>query len=88
MFWALTLDDFTGNFCRDGPFPLMNAVKKELINHEPPVPTTKKLTATKAAASKTTKATKKSQLSGESPINSVLLFIISFYLFATFTNFS
>ena len=69
MFWALPLDDFTGNFCGAGRFPLMNAVKQELLNQEPLVPTTKsltatkpkstKVTATKGATVKTTKATTK-----------------------------
>jgi len=30
MFWALDLDDFTGNYCGEGRYPLMNSVKDEL----------------------------------------------------------
>ena len=30
MFWALPLDDFSGSFCGQGPYPLMNAVKAAL----------------------------------------------------------
>ena len=34
MFWALSLDDFTGQFCGKGKYPLMNAVKDELRKHD------------------------------------------------------
>jgi len=30
MFWALPLDDFTGKFCNQGKYPLINAVRKAL----------------------------------------------------------
>ena len=30
MFWALDFDDFSGKFCNQGKFPLVNAVKSEL----------------------------------------------------------
>ncbi|XP_020909717.1 chitotriosidase-1 [Exaiptasia diaphana] len=30
MFWAIPLDDFSGNFCGQGRYPLMNAVKSYL----------------------------------------------------------
>ena len=36
MFWALDLDDFSGSQCGQGPYPLMNAVKKLLIGSTPP----------------------------------------------------
>ena len=36
MFWALDLDDFSGSQCGDGPYPLMNAVKKYLGGYTPP----------------------------------------------------
>lgn len=34
MFWAVDLDDFTGNFCGSGKYPLMNAAVKALENSE------------------------------------------------------
>ena len=40
MFWALPLDDFNGNFCGEGKFPLMNAVKTYLGGYVPPPPPT------------------------------------------------
>ncbi|CAM4857741.1 unnamed protein product [Rotaria socialis] len=30
IIWSLDLDDKTGDFCKEGPFPLINAVKNEL----------------------------------------------------------
>ncbi|KAL9987523.1 hypothetical protein ACROYT_G001847 [Oculina patagonica] len=36
MFWSLDLDDFSGSQCGQGPFPLMNAVKKHLAGSTPP----------------------------------------------------
>jgi len=30
MFWAIPLDDFSGQFCGQGPYPLINAVKSYL----------------------------------------------------------
>ncbi|XP_074046175.1 chitinase-3-like protein 2 [Macrotis lagotis] len=30
MIWSLDLDDFTGKFCKKGPFPLTQAIKKTL----------------------------------------------------------
>ena len=43
MFWAYDLDDFKGEFCGQGPYPLMNAVKKALesdvVPTFPPAPT-------------------------------------------------
>ena len=38
MFWAIDLDDFTGNFCNKGKFPLIKAVEAALRDH-PPSPT-------------------------------------------------
>uniref|UniRef100_A0A7M5XHV2 chitinase n=2 Tax=Clytia hemisphaerica TaxID=252671 RepID=A0A7M5XHV2_9CNID len=35
MFWAIDLDDFTGSFCNNGKYPLMNAVKNELASGQP-----------------------------------------------------
>ncbi|CAF0748267.1 unnamed protein product, partial [Brachionus calyciflorus] len=32
MFWSLDFDDFSGKFCNQGKFPLVNAVKSELSN--------------------------------------------------------
>jgi len=40
MFWALDLDDFKGQFCNEGKYPLMTAVYKALENGELP-PTSK-----------------------------------------------
>ncbi len=31
MVWALDLDDFSGNFCGEGPWPLMKNVKKYIL---------------------------------------------------------
>ena len=36
MFWTLDLDDFSGSQCGQGPYPLMNAVKKHLAGSAPP----------------------------------------------------
>jgi len=36
MFWAIPLDDFTGQFCGQGKNPLLTAVKKELGDYTPP----------------------------------------------------
>ncbi|XP_043818440.1 chitinase-3-like protein 2 [Dromiciops gliroides] len=30
MIWSIDLDDFTGEFCKKGPFPLLQAIKKTL----------------------------------------------------------
>jgi chitinase len=38
MFWALDLDDFKGQFCGKGKYPLMNEVKKYLGGYVPPPP--------------------------------------------------
>lgn len=35
MFWALDLDDFTGQYCNKGKYPLINAVKDELKSGAP-----------------------------------------------------
>ncbi|XP_032235662.2 chitotriosidase-1 [Nematostella vectensis] len=40
MFWAIPLDDFKGQFCGKGPYPLINAVKEYLGGYVPPVPPT------------------------------------------------
>ncbi|XP_058158931.1 acidic mammalian chitinase-like [Dasypus novemcinctus] len=46
MVWALDLDDFLGNFCSEGPYPLISKIKSLLglqtsgcITPEPPKPT-------------------------------------------------
>ena len=36
MFWALDLDDFSGEQCGQGKYPLINAVKKSLGGYTPP----------------------------------------------------
>ena len=36
MFWALDLDDFSGSMCRQGRYPLINAVKGFLGGYTPP----------------------------------------------------
>ncbi|XP_076074292.1 putative chitinase 10 [Mytilus galloprovincialis] len=36
MFWALDLDDFIGDECDDGVYPLISAVTKELTNNDSP----------------------------------------------------
>jgi chitinase len=42
MFWDLPLDDFSGQFCGQGPYPLIGAVAKALGGYTPkPVPTEK-----------------------------------------------
>jgi len=38
MFWDLPLDDFSGTFCNEGKYPLINAVKSELENGIAPTP--------------------------------------------------
>jgi hypothetical protein len=38
MIWALDLDDFTGSFCKQGKYPLINYVKNMLSNNDPIVP--------------------------------------------------
>ncbi|KAK3739098.1 hypothetical protein QZH41_018242, partial [Actinostola sp. cb2023] len=51
MFWALPLDDFSGKFCGQGPYPLMNAVKSYLGGGgpvPPPPPTSGPLPPTEA----------------------------------------
>ena len=35
MFWALDLDDFTGTFCGQGKYPLINFVKSQLQSSIP-----------------------------------------------------
>lgn len=40
MFWALDLDDFGGQFCGQGRYPLINYVKSQLNNGIIPVSTT------------------------------------------------
>ncbi|KAK3739099.1 hypothetical protein QZH41_018243 [Actinostola sp. cb2023] len=40
MFWALPLDDFSGKFCGQGRYPLMNAVKSYLGGGGPVPPVT------------------------------------------------
>jgi chitinase len=32
MVWALPLDDFTGNHCGEGPYPLMHAINDERLH--------------------------------------------------------
>ncbi len=32
IIWSLDLDDKVGDACKEGPFPLINAVKRELLN--------------------------------------------------------
>ncbi len=31
IIWSLDLDDKTGDACKEGPFPLFNAAKRELL---------------------------------------------------------
>jgi len=40
MFWCLDLDDFKGNQCGEGKYPLMGAVAKALGGYTPPIPNT------------------------------------------------
>ena len=35
MFWALDLDDFKGQSCGKGPYPLMNAAKDQCLAGAP-----------------------------------------------------
>ena len=35
MVWSLALDDFSGNFCNNGPYPLMRVINRELGNFLP-----------------------------------------------------
>ena len=32
MFWTIDLDDFSGRFCNQGKYPLINAVRDEILN--------------------------------------------------------
>jgi hypothetical protein len=32
MFWAIDLDDFSGAFCKQGKYPLMNIARSEILN--------------------------------------------------------
>ena len=32
MVWAIDLDDFSGNICGHGPYPLLHAISNELNN--------------------------------------------------------
>ena len=32
IIWSFDLDDKTGSVCNEGPFPLFNAAKRELLN--------------------------------------------------------
>ena len=32
--WSIDLDDFRGDFCSQGPYPLLNAMKTELEQSE------------------------------------------------------
>jgi len=58
MFWDLPLDDFNGEFCGQGKFPLISAVAKELGGYTPVPPTHgPKTKSTKSKAP--TKPTKK-----------------------------
>ena len=36
MIWALDLDDFSGSFCNQGPYPLLNTLKNALDGSNPP----------------------------------------------------
>ncbi|XP_052070740.1 acidic mammalian chitinase-like isoform X4 [Mytilus californianus] len=38
MFWALDLDDFTGDACDEGVYPLISAVTNELTTNDSPTP--------------------------------------------------
>jgi len=40
MFWAIDLDDFSGQHCGQGKYPLMNAVKEYLTSGVQPPPVT------------------------------------------------
>lgn len=40
MFWDLPLDDFSGSFCGQGPYPLIGAVAKALGGYVPKPPPT------------------------------------------------
>ncbi len=37
MFWAIDLDDFDGNFCNQGKYPLINTVHDTIQNAPEPV---------------------------------------------------
>ena len=32
IIWSLDLDDKLGDICKEGPFPLINAIKRELLS--------------------------------------------------------
>ena len=64
MFWALPLDDFDGEFCNQGKFPLIRAVTKELneieqpmVSSSTPVPATTILPPTKSSQTQPTAPT-------------------------------
>ena len=37
MIWSLALDDFTGQYCNRGPYPLLSAINQELGVKKAPV---------------------------------------------------
>lgn len=57
MFWTLDFDDYTGQFCHEGPFPLANAIKAVFDEYSPTVPSSK----TTATTTTTTTSSNKKQ---------------------------
>jgi chitinase len=44
MTWCLDLDDFTGNFCGEGPYPLITRMNQALLGEVPTLPPTQSTT--------------------------------------------
>ena len=57
MIWSLDLDDFTGNFCNEGKYPLLTAIKATFDKLTPPTTTRTTTQATTPSQSTQTKPT-------------------------------
>ncbi|XP_057314901.1 oviduct-specific glycoprotein-like [Hydractinia symbiolongicarpus] len=67
MFWALDLDDFSGQFCNAGKYPLMKAVKDELSNDVATTTTTPSTSISSTTSTSTSSATARTTTKSPSP---------------------